>query len=296
MTIPSSVPAAVIAGVDFSDASGRALVWAQRVANLLGSPLVVATVIDPLLAGAAKSQADTGWFLNDGRRDLEAFAAGAIGRSAASAAEYAVIVGDPAPALLKAAEDRQAMIVVGTHGLGRAHRLIFGSTTLRLMRKTTRPVLAVPIPATDPRSAETPGPPEIERIICGVDFSASSKAAARLAHTLGKMLSVPVEIVHAVQMAARPAVWDAIPTPQQEGLLAAAAAELEAIVATLPMVTSAARIGRPEEVLAAAAAAHASLIVLGLGDANGHRPGSTAMRVIAESRVPVLTVPADAEA
>ena len=141
-----------------------------------------------------------------------------------------------------------------------------------------------------------PAPPvetPVERIICGVDFSASSMAAARAAHALGRALSVPVEIVHAVEMTARPAVWDAMLSPPEEEQIAAASAELDAIVSALgaPLAARTAHLGRPEDVLGAAAAAQPSLIVLGLGHATGHRPGTTAMRVIADSRVPVLTIP-----
>ena len=121
-------------------------------------------------------------------------------------------------------------------------------------------------------------------------------AAARAAHALGQALSVPVEIVHAVEMTARPAVWDAMLSPPEEEQIAAATSALDAVVSVARHAAGAkaAHLGRPEDVLTAAAAAQPSLIVLGLGDATGHRPGTTAMRVIAGSRVPVLTVPPDA--
>ena len=291
-----AIPTDIICGVDFSDESARALTWAQLLVTRLGARLVVVTVVDPLLAGAARTQTDSGWFLNDGRRDLETFVTRAVGQSAATAAELVVVVGAPVLALLQAAEQRGALIVVGTRGLGRAERMIFGSTTLRLMRTTTWPVLAVPHAPADHGHGPAAAPLAIDRLICGVDFSASSKAAARTAHTLGQALSVPVEIVHAVQMTARPAVWDAILSPPEQEQIAAASSALDAVVSSLgsPLALKAARLGRPEDVLTAAAAAQPSLIVLGLGDANGHRPGTTAMRVIAGSRVPVLTVPPDA--
>ena len=146
-----AIPTDIICGVDFSDESARALTWAQLLVTRLGARLVVVTVVDPLLAGAARTQTDSGWFLNDGRRDLEAFVTRAIGQPAATAAELLVVVGAPVLALLHAAEQHGAIIVIGTRGLGRAERMIFGSTTLRLMRTTTWPVLAVPHAAADQR-------------------------------------------------------------------------------------------------------------------------------------------------
>ena len=140
-----------------------------------------------------------------------------------------------------------ALIVVGTRGLGRAERIIFGSTTLRLMRTTTWPVLAVPHAPADHGHGPAAAPLAIDRLICGVDFSTASKAAARAAHTLGQALSVPVEIVHAVQMTARPAVCESILSPPEQEQIAAASSALDAVISSLgsPPALKAVRLGRP---------------------------------------------------
>jgi nucleotide-binding universal stress UspA family protein len=56
-----------------------------------------------------------------------------------------VVLGGPAQAIEKAAKQLQCdLIVMGTSGVGAAGRVFFGSTTDRVLRGTTIPVLAVP--------------------------------------------------------------------------------------------------------------------------------------------------------
>ena len=172
----------------------------------------------------------------------------------------------------------------GTEGLGRARRMIFGSTTLRVMRGAHRPVLAVP-----------PGPDPIDftRIVCGIDFGEPSRRAAAEAAALGRTLNVPVMLVHAVGRLTMPSAWDVVLTPTDEDREAQARENLAKLAATLgaPEPTVAVAIGEPAEVVAQHAKP-GTLLVLGLGDLSGHRPGSTALRIMAETRLPVLGVPA----
>jgi len=58
----------------------------------------------------------------------------------------AVAVGDPAEEILKqSVECESDLIVIGTQGLEGAERLVFGSTTERVLRESKLPVLAVPL-------------------------------------------------------------------------------------------------------------------------------------------------------
>jgi nucleotide-binding universal stress UspA family protein len=284
------LPAQIVCGVDFSGASARAVAWAHLLAGRLNRRLLVLAAIDPLLANAAQMQSGAARFLEDARRDLDQFVARSI-RGAAGQATLEVAVGEPAELLLAAASATDAMVVVGTHGLGRAERLFFGSTTLRLMRTATRPVLAVPRREREADAA--PPEPAPERIVCGVDFSAASVAAARAAHALAAALSLPLTLAHAVTIVTVPTVWDVVLAPPEDEQLAAAQAQLDAIARDLgdPVPATVAKIGHAEDVLCAEAEARPAIVALGLGDLAGHRPGSTALRVMAETKVPVLAVP-----
>ena len=170
MTAPS---APIICGVDFSDASARAA-WAHVLAGRLHRRLVLLAGIDPLMANAARAQSGPARFLEDARRDLERFVAPIVGRPSDQVA-LEIAVGEPAALLLDASSRLDAIAVVGTHGLGRAERLFFGSTTLRLMRAATRPVA---VPAPDENAAR-PSRRRDLAALCGVDFSDGSVAAAR---------------------------------------------------------------------------------------------------------------------
>jgi nucleotide-binding universal stress UspA family protein len=81
--------------------------------------------------------------------------------------------------------------------------------------------------------------------------------------------------------------------PREEELLKEARTKLSELVGQLgdPAPQIEVRTGRPEDVIAARAKDNDALVVLGLGDAAGHRPGSTAIRIIANAHLAVLTVP-----
>ena len=69
--------------------------------------------------------------------------------------EYQIAVGKPAPEILRAAREGSCdLIAISTHGMTGVRKLFFGSTTERVLRETTKPVLITP-------SAD-PGPVSIE--------------------------------------------------------------------------------------------------------------------------------------
>ncbi len=285
----------VVCGVDFSAGSRRALILAHRLARRLGQPLAVVSAIDVLLAEAATVQMGAGTFADRVRRDLDDFIRTAVGpaRAGAPVISTHTPVGAPAKELLAAAAEAQAsVIVLGTEGLGRARRFMLGSTTLRVMRAAERPVLAVP-PLADGADDATAGR-DFTQILCGVDFGEASIAAAGAAVALGRALDVPVQLLNAVVGLTIPSMWDVMLGPSDEARAASAREGLRALAATLgtPAPAVAAAIGDADEVFGREVVRGGSaLVVLGLGDAAGHRPGSTALRVMAETHVPVLVVP-----
>lgn len=297
MSEPFSFSAPVVCGVDFSTHSRRALAIAARAAARLGQPLIIVSALDPLLVEAAELRYGPGRLAEDARRDLDALAQEVLTLEERKAAQAttSVVVGDPGAALLAAADKAQAsIVVVGTQGLGRAERLLFGSTTLSVMRASTRPVLAVP-----PAAKATPGNPVdmvplIRRIVCGVDFSDASASAARAAISLGSIMAVPVTLLHSAAMVSAPSTWDEIARAAHERRLADAGGRLEALARSFgdPAPGFEVRAGDPATTLAEeASSGEPALIVVGLRGASGHRPGSTASRVISEARMPVLAVP-----
>jgi len=183
------------------------------------------------------------------------------------------------------------MIVVGTRGRGGTARLVMGSTTLRLLRVTDRPVLITDWTdraATDPALDAT-----ISRIVCGVDFSSASVAAMTTAAALAADLGASVTLMHAISRAAVPVGWDALVADVEQERIAEATTRLADIARALPGSPAIeARLGQPAEALAEETRTdpHA-LIAVGIHGASHHRPGSTAIRVVSAANVPVLAVP-----
>jgi nucleotide-binding universal stress UspA family protein len=96
-------------------------------------------------------------------RDLLDRQAEAVGRATRAAAARAGVeaavetrVGRPAPAILDAADERSAdLIVLGTHGRTGLDRLAMGSVAAAVARDADRPVLTVPATGDDPESGDS---------------------------------------------------------------------------------------------------------------------------------------------
>ena len=135
----------VVCGVDFSTASARALRRAAAIARRYGRRLVVLFVEDPVLAAAARAAGDRRASAAATRASLERFIARTLRRLPRAKISTALAVGDAAEEILKTARRCHAdVVVIGTRGMGRAARLLLGSTADAVLRRTRVPVLTVP--------------------------------------------------------------------------------------------------------------------------------------------------------
>ena len=270
-------------------------------AGRLHVPLRVATVIDPLLAEAAEMEYGPGRLVADTQRDLDVFVQTVVASGSAVAASLSTRteVGEPSGVLLQiAAHEHASIIVVGTEGVGWVKRMWFGSTTMRLLRAAAVPILAVP--AREAPASGSAKQPDLgfDRLLCGVDFSAASTAAARLAATLSSRLDVPMILLHIEAPRPVKETWKDIAASVLEGQVEKARRHLDALVSELAVRPSAAavRTGEPAEVLVEQAKTGGrALIVLGLGSASHARPGATAALVLSHATSPVLAVPASVQ-
>jgi nucleotide-binding universal stress UspA family protein len=135
-------------------------------------------------------------------------------------------------------------------------------------------------------------------VICGVDFSTASAKALRSAAAIarqGRGQLVVLFVEHAMLAAAAKVAGD------RRGSTASTTSALERFVnkalrrTARPRLEVALSVGdAAEEILKVAARRHANLVVLGtrgIGHAARLLLGSTAERVLRQSRVPVLAVP-----
>src|SRR5688572_16983372 len=275
----------VVCGVDFSEDSRRALRWADLIARRLTQPLIVVHAVEPLLASAAQMEYGDNAIEATLLPELKQFVSQSIGDE--PEARLQLGVGEPAGVIRGTALSANAgVIVLGTQGLGQAGRLWFGSTTTRVLRETTKPVLAVPAGA----AARSDADPRVDEIIVGTDFGGAARAAIAAADELGKIFVVPITALHAVPEVAAPERWGHIVAKAVEDGLRDARAQMGA---TVPAHwTSDVRTGSAASVLVEAASGRHALIVVGLSGIQAeHRPGTTAYRVLWDADAPVLAVP-----
>ena len=143
----------VIAAVDFSDHGAQILREALTLARAAGTSLHVIHVAagEPVLAGYDKEDissftrsARAGELTDEHRRVREL--AEALTDTTGVDVHPLVIMGPASETLLTAIDELGAShIVLGTHGHGGMHHLVFGSVAQELVRRSPVPVLLVPV-------------------------------------------------------------------------------------------------------------------------------------------------------
>jgi nucleotide-binding universal stress UspA family protein len=84
---------------------------------------------------------------------LRRFVTTSLPAAAARSVRYATAIGKPGREIVRLAAKQGAdLIVMGTHGMGAAGRLFFGSVTDYVLQHTPVPLLAVPPTASRRRS------------------------------------------------------------------------------------------------------------------------------------------------
>ncbi|MCX2951423.1 universal stress protein [Lentzea sp. NEAU-D7] len=143
----------VVVGVDGSPASDRALAWAVDEAVVRGCPLHVVNVwqfealVDWTETSAQREQAAS-----------EQLTEQALNRVLGDRTDQPEIVrrslrGDAA-AVLEAASEGAAMLVVASHTDHRIRQAVLGSTSMHVVRHAHAPVVVIPV--TDREHAESP--------------------------------------------------------------------------------------------------------------------------------------------
>ena len=206
--------------------------------------------------------------------------------------------GDAVGRILDRATDWNAdLLVMGTHGRTGFERLLLGSVTEKILRKSTCPVLTVP-----PRVMNPVGGLSFAKILCAMDFSPASFRAIEYAATLAAPGGPGVTALNVVEFLAEATSGRhelVLDTPAFHAELKRAALERlhEAIpprvrerCPVLEMVT----MGKAwKEILRVAKTEEAELIVLGVEGRS--RPdllffGSTTQHVLRQAECPVLTI------
>jgi nucleotide-binding universal stress UspA family protein len=292
----------IVSAVDFSEQSRQALRWAGALAAMFQSRLIVISVVDPLLAEAARIRLGRD-LAKEAELALRDFVAATWPNGAPTAhVALKTTVGEAATAILAtASSEAAALITAVTQGLGGLRKWLLGSTTERLLRHTRVPVLAVPPDGSQSDDSNAGGTIEVSRILAATDFSESSLAAVEYAAQLARDFSAKLILAHVVEPLIVPAPWRSLVQESDETPSVDARNRLKSLAEELcpaQECETLAPVGRAADVIGSLAEGQqAQVVVMGLSSAQGTfapRPGSIAYRVLTSTTVPVLVVPAPA--
>lgn len=291
---PQAVFRAILCPVDFSTDSTTALRYARAVAHRTGGRLTALYVNDPWLANAAVAVYGPDAALEERSRDeLARFTARAIGANHDDVT-CRVARGDPAKTILATRAD---LVVIGTHGLGGVSKLFFGSTTARVLERTSVPVLAVP--ATHGRRSRLrpkkgwPG----GRVVAPLALDRTSRASAARAAAVARAFGMALTLVHAVPPLQIPPFMATGILDLERQAIARATHALARVAATVRgvRVRSMVAEGDPADVVAVLSSRPGhGLVVVTLDPRGGlfhSRPGTISYRVLRRGAAPVLALP-----
>jgi nucleotide-binding universal stress UspA family protein len=174
----------IVVGVDFSDASRRALDHAIPLCVKLDAELLLlhswnptGWVSEPEMAEGGEDWLDAAQ--ESARARLEEW--GERARQAGARVETRLEPGAASRSITRVAgEQRPILAVLGRRGHARLAHVLLGSVSERVVRLASCPVLVVP------RETATPAPPR--RLLVGVDFSLASRNALDVAVRLARDL------------------------------------------------------------------------------------------------------------
>jgi universal stress protein A len=290
----------ILCPVDFSEQSRQALRWASAIARYRDGELTVLSVVEPLLAQAARIRLGVDLARAEAEPALREFVEATFPERVrqASHVQMEVTVGDPSEAILQTARRLKAgLIVMGTHGLGGFRKLLLGSTTEQVVRRTEWPLLAVPAGAVSAPAVEHAGV-QLRKILLATDFRESAMAASQWAADLAFDIRVPLVLAHVVEPVVVPPWWQALVAEFESDRVASGQRMLARLSASFrdthnDCVVS---VGRPADTIASLAVEYgAGLVVMGLAnpeDSEPRTPGSIAYRVLRIAHVAVVVVPA----
>ncbi|MFE2384156.1 universal stress protein [Streptomyces misionensis] len=182
----------VVAAVDGSEDSLRALEWAADAARRRAAPLRVVHVrqyaawgqTDVLVAGPPEEETDP---------VLDAARAG-LGDRAPEAVEYVALEGAPGAVLPELGGEAQ-LLVLGSRGRGGFASLLLGSSSLAAARDARCPVVVVPRPG---REVHGEGPAEPgPRVVVGLNVDSPDDATLAFAFTEASLRDARLQVLAA---------------------------------------------------------------------------------------------------
>lgn len=296
----------ILCPVDFSASARRALEYAVGIGRWYGASVTALHVLPnlpvidavPLYRGqplVLKEQDPAAV-----RKELEALA-GAVSQGLPIATELLEAT-DVERAIVRHAESIGAdLIVMGTHGRSGIERVLLGSVAERVVLHAECPVMLVPPGARHDGQLR---PLPFSRIVCGIDFAATTRQAFDMALQLAEEADAHLTLVHAIEVPPELQVAKTLDEVNVEA--ARTAAEAEVLQHLRELVPTEARIycklhtdvreGRADRAIVdTAVEGKADLIVMGIRHHNVLDRlffGTNTHTVLSGAPCPVLAVPA----
>jgi nucleotide-binding universal stress UspA family protein len=290
----------VLCPVDFSEHSRQALAYAALLASRSKGRLVVIFVEDPLLAAAAAVAYDERALKDKALKELRRLVERTITPLGVpmSSVTIDVALGKPHQEIAWTAERLKCdVIVMGAHGRTGTNKLMMGSTTHRLLRRSPLPILATP-----PVSGRRRGPGKHwpgKMILATIDLGARDRADALAAAVVARELGTQLELVHIVEPINNPPWLEVDAYRRNLQRQRRAVVRLTQLQDELRDVATAVRVetGKPaDEIATVASSKHVALVVMtrrrGQG-LFGPRQGSISYEVLRKANTPVLALPSD---
>lgn len=290
---------AVLCPVDFSEGSRGAVRHGAAIAAHFGARLTLLAVNDPLLYEALELTGDDSNLETATVREVERFFDETFDHRPHGLSDVRIDVaaGKPATEILRVAtEEHCDIIVMSSHGATGFRKLFFGSTTERVLRDTTVPVLVTPGDASGPMGPAD-APRFVRRVLAPVDLSGGTASQVAVARGIAEGLGVPLLLLHVVEPVRAPVPAHSLVPSIDRERRARAERELERLVEGTPRglrVEALVAYGETaEEIAKVAADRDAGLIVVGLqaSPVLGPRMGSVTYRILCLAHRPVLALP-----
>jgi nucleotide-binding universal stress UspA family protein len=288
----------VLCPIDFSECSRVALAHAVAIADHFGARLVVLSVDDPLLSEAAAAAGYVPSPADETLQELRRFCRETLASFAGPrGVEFRVAIGKPASEILREAGALGVdLIVMSSHGRSGFRKLFFGSTTERVLRETSVPVL-VTREGRRPFTSLSDLARQITRVIVPVDLTEASAHQLTVGQGIAEAVSARLMAVHVLEpifVASRVRAALAGAEHMRRSQAEEKLAELVTSIDRAYQPESLVLLGEPaEEIVKLADARDAGLIVMGLHSSSvfGPRMGSVTYRVLCLTDALVLAVP-----
>ncbi len=262
--------------------------------------LVAIFIEDPMLAAASAVQYGDGFLLNKGRAELQRLVkrAAVTHGLAMKSTTIDVAVGKPHEEIVRSAERFKCdLIVMGSHGLTGASRMMLGSTTHRVLRESSLPILATPPLETRVArpSQSWPG----KWALAPLDLGPRDRADALAAAVAARELGVQLQLVHVVEPIADLPWLEIDETRRNQRRRRKALAELTKLKEQLAWAVTECHVaaGKPADAIAKLASSTAVGLVImtrrrGKG-LFGPKQGSISYQVLTRAETAVLALPSD---